>query len=416
MEEATTLLVVVLVVASALFSGAEAALVSLNHLQLRQIEGGRTRLSRTLRGLLRDPQRLLNSLLVGNTLVNAGLSATLTSLALDRFGPSGLKVAIPAATVLILFFCEILPKTFGVHFPRSLAYLAAIPLAAVRPLLAPLTWGMTHMGRAFLALLRIPGAPEGLSRRVTRTELRAVLEEIDEGSGMSKVESRLVQNILSFSRTTAEEVMTPRVDLIAAPATITRAELLELITTSKHSRIPIYERTVDGIVGYVSSRAFLLDPTDRIGALVQPVLYVPDKAPADRVFHDMRKERHRMAIVVNEYGDTVGIITREDLVEEVVGELFDEYEKGEEEIVGLEEDLCEVRGSVSLQDLGERMGVEFPQEHVATVSGFLCRLHGGFPRKGTVLGWRDLRFEILDVGRHRVLRARVRRIPAEEEA
>ncbi len=149
---------------------------------------------------------------------------------------------------------------------------------------------------------------------------------------MSRIENRLVQNILAFSRTTAEEVMTPRVDIVAAPAGAAAAELRDLIARTKHSRIPLYDRTVDGIIGFLPARSFLLSPVPRFTQLIRPVLFVPEKATIDRIFHDLRKGRWPMAIVVNEYGETVGLITQEDLIEEIVGELFDEYESSEEEI------------------------------------------------------------------------------------
>jgi putative hemolysin len=407
MDVATAVSLLLLVLASALFSGSEAALFSLNQVQIRQIEAGADRSSRTVRALLRNPQRLLNSLLVGNTLANTGLSAVVTSFALLRFGEKGIQVAIPVAAGVILLLCEILPKTIAVNFPRAIARSASLPLVGILPVLGPFTFGITALARWALRLLGLPDTGEGLIRRVTRSELRAALEEIDEETGMSRIENRLVQNILAFSRTTAEEVMTPRIDITAAPVTAAAGELHDLIARTKHSRVPLYDRTVDSIVGYLPSRAFLLNPVPRFTELIRPVLFVPEKAQIDKIFHDLRKGRWRIAIVVNEYGETVGLITQEDLIEEVVGELFDEYEQSEEEIVELSDDLYEVRGRTSLQDLGERLGVELPQEQAVTVNGFLCSLHGGFPRPGTVLRWNDLSFEILEVSRHRIARVRV---------
>jgi CBS domain containing-hemolysin-like protein len=249
--------------------------------------------------------------------------------------------------------------------------------------------------------------------KVTPSELREALEEIDEGTGMSKLEGRLVQNILSFSRTTAEEVMTPRVDITAAPADATPEVLLDIIVRTKHSRIPLYHKTIDEIVGHLPAREFLLDPTRRLSLLIRPVLVVPEKATIDRIFHDLRKGRWRMAIVVNEYGETVGLFTQEDLIEEVIGELSDEYERSEEEIISLEEGVYEVRGRASLLDLGTELEVDLPQEQAVTVSGFLCSLYGGFPRPGTVLKWGDLEFRVLEVSRHRVQRVLVRQMRRE---
>jgi CBS domain containing-hemolysin-like protein len=415
MEGTLGVVLLLLLLTSVLFSGSEAALFSLNPVQIRQIEARKDHAASCVRLLLRTPRHLLGSLLVGNTLGNIGLSAVLTTLAMARFGQDGLNVVIPVASAVILVFGEILPKTLAVNFTRTVARVTAVPLVLILPILAPLTAAVTWISRGLLRLIGIRDHEGGLIRPVTTTELRAVLEEIDEGAGISKFETRLVQNILAFSRTTAEEVMTPRVDIIAAPAGTPRAELVALIRRTKHSRIPLYENTLDEIIGYLPSRAFLLNTSARIANLIRPVVIVPEKAPIDRIFHDFRKERRRMAIVVNEFGETVGLITQEDLIEEIVGEMFDEYELGEEEIVELEEGGLEVLGRGSLQDLGMVLEVDLPQEQAVTVNGFLCSLYGGFPKPGTILRWEDLRFEVLEVARHRVHKARVTKVPPPEE-
>ena len=401
---------------SALFSGSEAALFSLNRFQRRQIEAEGGRASRAVNRLLASPQHLLSSLLVGNTLVNIAIPAMITSLAIQQFGKGGVEIAILTSSVLILLGGEVLPKTIAVNFPRGFSRVVSIPLRFLLFLLQPLT---RIANAAAGGLLRLMGQPEvkgGSDRRVTPSELRAAFEEIDDGTEMSKLESRLVQNILFFPKTTAEEVMTPRVDIVAAPVTATAEELRNLIETTKHSRIPLYEKTLDSIIGHLPSRSFLLDPTMPISRLMRPVLVVPEKAPVDRIFHDLRKGRWRMAVVVNEYGETVGLFTQEDLIEEVIGELSDEYERAaEEEIVHRGEGVFDVRGQASLTDLGAALDRDLPQDQAVTVNGFLCALYGGFPRPGTLLRWDELEFEVLEVARHRIQKVRIRRVDREGE-
>lgn len=409
----TIVILAILVLVSALFSGAEAALFSLNQIQIRQIQARGDRASRGVLRLLAAPQRLLNTLLVGNTLVNVALTSVATWIAVERFGEGGVQVAILLTSAVILLICEILPKTIAVNFPRPVSRSSALPLAVLMPLLHPLTLAMTAVAGLLGRAVGLRSLERGSTRRVTATELRAALEDIDEEAGMSQLESRLVQNILDFSRTTAEEVMTPRIDIVSAPATADRGELREMIAVSKHARIPLHEGTIDSIVGFLPSREFLLDPGARIANLLRPVLIVPEKAPIDRIFHDLRKGRWKMAVVVNEYGETVGIITLEDLIEEVVGELHDEYEPSVEEIVEVDPGVFEIRGRTSLADLSGRLEIDLPQEQAVTVNGFLCALHGGFPRPGAVLRWENLEFEVLEVSRHRIQKARVRNLDVE---
>ncbi len=410
MEDASSLILVLLVLASAAFSGSEAAFFSLNQIQIRQLETSRDRASRWVLRLLARPQRLLNSLLVGNTLASVGLSAFVATLVLGRYGDDGLKLAIPIVSVGALLICEILPKSIAVNSASTVSRLVAIPLDLILRILSPLTWSIDRTTGGLARLFGLPSSDRGSRRRPTHRDLRAALEEIEEEGGMSRIERRLTQNILSFSRITAEEVMTPRVDIVAAPADASREELRDLILEAKHSRIPLYEKTLDGIVGYLPAREFLLDDRQRIANLIRPVHIVPEKAPIDRVFHDIRKGRWRMVIVINEYGETTGLLTVEDLIEQIVGELHDEFEPTEEEVVELGPGAFEALGRTSIQDLSDRIGVELPQDQAVSLNGLLCALHGGFPRVGTVLRWGALRFEVLEVARHRVVRARIRRI------
>ena len=407
-------ILLVLTALSALFSGSEAALFSLNRAQIRQIDAREDRLSRILKRLLARPPVLLGSLLVGNNLMNVAISAVIASYAIGRFGAAGVEIAILSGSLLIVLFGEILPKSIAVSFPLQVSRGVAAPLWLILQTLRPLTWVANSLSKGLLRLVLGTEATADRDRRVTPHELRAVLEEIDGDAGMSKLESRLVQNILHFPRTTAEEVMTPRVDITAAPAAASPEDLLELIRSTKRSRIPLYERTIDEILGFLPAREFLLTPSHLVAKLMRPVLTVHEKAPIDRVFQEFRKGHWKLAVVVNEYGETVGILSQEDLIEEVVGELTDEYEPVEEEIVSTGPGAYEVRGRASLQDLGAELEAEFPLDQAVTVNGFLCSLYGGFPRKGTVLRWRDLEFEVTEVARHRVQSTRVRRIGAGE--
>lgn len=414
MEDTQFLVLALLLVASAVFSGSEVAFFSLSQVQIRHLETTGDGASKWALRLLRRPQRLLNSLLVGNTLVNVAISAYLTTLALRRFGEDGLKLAIPAATLAILLISEILPKSLAVSFALPAARRVALPLELVLRMLSPLTWLVDRISAGLMRLFGLRSSDGGARRRPTHSDFRAALEEIEEEGGMSRIERRLTQNILAFSRTTAEEVMTPRVDIVAAPAGASRESLWDLVVQAKHSRIPLYEKTLDGIIGYLPAREFLLDPRQRTANLIRPLHIVPEKAPIDRVFHDLRKGRWRMAIVVNEYGETTGLLTIEDLIEQIVGELYDEYEETEEEILEVAPGVFEALGRTSLQDLGERIGVDLPQDQAVTLNGLLCSLHGGFPRTGAVIRWGDVRFEVLEIAHHRVIRARVSRDDAGE--
>jgi CBS domain containing-hemolysin-like protein len=258
-----------------------------------------------------------------------------------------------------------------------------------------------------LALLRIKPIAVGPGGLFSRSELGSLFEGADEEGVMTARESRLVQRILGLSSLTAEEIMTPRVDMVAVPEGIDRERLEEIVIAAKHSRIPVYDRTIDEIHGYLKVRDFLLDPNRRRADLVRPVAIFPERAPASRVFYEMQRRRTSLAVVVNEYGETTGLLTREDLIEEVVGDIYDEYESVLEPLVrtGPGEWLAE--GSLRLEELNESLAIDLPLDDAVTLSGFLTGIFGRLPGRGETTRWDGIEFTALEVSRHRIQRARV---------
>src|SRR5690606_27845848 len=241
----------------------------------------------------------------------------------------GVEVAIVVTTVAVLLVGEMTPKTIAVNYPESISRTNVGPLRLVQILLGPLAGAVTMITDGILRLLGVTGSAMTQTPVLSRAELGSLLEGADREGIMTAQESRLAQNILQFATTRAKEVMTPRIDMVAAPLEMDRSELEALIVESKHSRIPIYENTIDEIVGYLPSRDFLLHPETRVAELIRPVAFYPDRALVSVIFNETQKQRIPVTIVVNEYGETVGMLTREDLLEELVGEIYDEFEPRE---------------------------------------------------------------------------------------
>lgn len=395
-----------LLLLSAFFSGSEAALFSLDRVQLRRLErDGRASSRRVLRFLTR-PDDLLILILTGNTLVNVGLSVIGTSLCIRLFGERGVEVAILIVTVSVLLVGEVTPKTVAVNFPEQVARLIAWPLRATRWLLYPFILIVTAVSNLCLRLLRLDRALLRPPPFLSRGELNVLLAGAE--GIMTAHESRLVQNILEFSSTRAAEVMTPRVDMLAAPESLDRSELQELVVEAKHSRIPIYRRTIDEIIGWLPTRDFLLHPEKRPSELLRPVAIYPDTALVSRIFYETQKNRQSLAIVVNEYGETVGLLTREDLLEELVGEIYDEYESREEALRALGPGVYSAAGQINLEELNQALKLDLPIEDAYTLNGFLTALFGGIPRRGETIAFEGVQFTISEVLRHRIQRCLIR--------
>jgi len=408
------LVVLGLLLASAFFSGTEAALFSLDRVQLRRLERDGRGSSRRLLRFLARPDELLILILTGNTLVNVGLSALATSLCVRQFGPRGVEIAIALVTATVLVFGEVTPKTVAVNFPEATSRLVVHPLRLVRRLLFPLIALVTALSNLGLRALKLDRSLLRPSRLLSRGELNVLLEGAE--GIMTAHESRLVQNILDFSETRAAEVMTPRVDMVVAPETIDRGELEALLVRSKHSRVPIYRRTIDEIIGYLPTRDFLLHPEKRVAELLRPVRFFPDCALVSRVFYETQKSRAAVVVVVNEYGETVGLLTREDMLEELVGEIYDEYESREASLQQLSPGLYSAAGQIHLEELNAALKLDLSLEDAYTLNGLLSGLHGGIPRRNETVMHQGIRFTVTEVSRHRIQRCLIQLPPPGEAA
>lgn len=398
-------LLVLLLLLSAFFSATEASFLSLHRVHLRRLERDGRRSSRQILEVLSNPSHLLTSILIGNMLVNVAISVIATSLFTRWLDDGGVEVAILVTTVAVLLFGEVTPKTIAVNYPEAVSRSNVGPLRLVQVLLGPLTGAISMITDAILKLLGVTGAGLSPSPILSRAELGSLLEGADREGIMTAQESRLAQNILQFASTRAKEVMTPRIDMVAAPLEMERSELEALIVESKHSRIPIYEKTIDQIMGYLPSRDFLLHPETKVAELIRPVAFFPDRGLVSVIFNETQKQRVPVTIVVNEYGETVGMLTREDLLEELVGEIYDEFEPREVRLRRVGPGIYLASGQLNLEELNEALDLSLPEDEAVTLNGFLSGLFGRIPRKGEEIRWNGITFKVTEASRHRILQA-----------
>ncbi|MBD3235604.1 MAG: DUF21 domain-containing protein [Candidatus Eisenbacteria bacterium] len=412
------LLLLFLLLSSAYFSGTEAALFSLSRLQLRHMEQRRDRRSRRILKLLHDPDATLSALLVGNNLVNIALSSIATAFVLTLIPDAdrAVQVTFVLTTLMVLFFGEITPKTLAVNYAAGVSRVVAGSLLVIQRCLRPLTIAFHGISGRVLRLLGTPRAPADEAELVSRAELHSVFEDVDEDPAViTPSESRLVQNILDFSERTAEEIMTPRVDIDDLALGTPAAEIIEFMRASRHSRYPVYRNEPDEIIGFVQAKEFLGNPEAGIEPLLRPVAFFPENAPVDQIFYTIQRSRLAMAIVVNEYGEVVGLITREDLIEEIVGDIYDEFDLEEAPLRKKDDRRYIVHGRYSLHELNEALSLDLPDESAVTLNGFLCDVYGRIPRPGAVVPWRNLRFHVLEVARHQVRKVLLE-LPEQPEA
>jgi CBS domain containing-hemolysin-like protein len=356
------------------------------------------------------PERILAGILFGNTLVNVASSSVM--LAITRrledslFGRDPVIASVILATTILLVVGEILPKGIAVHWP---ARVAPFLIPVLHPLLRIMTPVSRLLERVAVALLRTLGVrqetgPQELDRR----ELQLLFEEIQEGKEITEDEGLIASNIFTFFETRAYEIMTPRVDLIGLPVDIPSEEIRSRVVAARHSRLPVYRGSLDHVIGFIKAKELLIDSQVEMEAILHPAHFVPERARLHRILAEMQSRRLSLVVVVNEYGGTSGIITQEDLVEELVGEIFDEQERHlapEVEEVG--SGRWQVAGLLSLEDLAEVIGVDAPVGPAETVAGHVAHILGRIPRVGDEVRDGKVTFRVSQVRRQRAQRVEV---------
>jgi CBS domain containing-hemolysin-like protein len=401
----------ILLILSAFFSASETSLFSIRSTELSALADSGGRAGRRIARAMERPGHVLTTIIVGNTLVNVAGAAVATAFFGMLMGARGVVVAIVVSTILVLVFGEIVPKTIAVSFPMPIARVLIGPLSLVRGFFRPVTYGVAFLCNFVLSSLALVRRDE-LEQRpaVGPGELRMLMYEVDEAEGFTREERRIAMNILEFAETRVEEIMTPRVDIVAVSQDAAKEDIARLMRRAKHSRIPVYRKNIDNVVGFISTKEFFLWP-DRSGeSLIKPVLFVPARRRLEGLLHEMQRKGALMAIVVNEYGETLGLITKEDILEEIVGEIYDEFEADQVPVRRLPDGGVLMDGRASLDLVREELGLRLAETGAVTLSGFIFERLGELPSKGASFEHAGHRFEVLDVKKNRVTRCSVKRV------
>ena len=416
-------LLVALILCSAFFSISETALFAANRVTLRQRRAQGDRRARVAYALLNQAGELLTTLLAGNTMANVGASVVATSIALSLLGRHAAEwIAFLGTTGVLLILAEIAPKTLASRNADRLALVVAGPITSLMrifiPLVRVLSVVATTLVRPFGGHIT-PRAP-----LVTEEQLRFLVEVGEEEGVIEEEEREMIHSIFKFGDTVVREVMRPRVDIAAVPTDATINRALGLMTEQGHSRLPVYEGTIDHVVGVVYIRDLI--PALRHGRLDQPVselrrpaFFVPETKKVDELFKEMQQKKVSMAIVLDEYGGTAGLVTVEDLLEEIVGEIQDEYDLEEKPIQLLDDHTAVVNGRIHVDDVNDLLGTRLPVDEVDTVAGLLYSLFGRVPTQGETIGLPGAELRVEKTLGQRITRVRITRTaltPQEEAA
>ncbi|GAA6733395.1 hemolysin family protein [Thermus oshimai] len=404
-------LLALLLVLSAFFSASETAFTTLYPWKVRELA---ERKNGPFRLLAQDITRFLTTILVGNNLVNIAATALVTDLATRAFGSTGVGIATGLMTFLILFFGEITPKSLAVHHAEALARVAAWPIYFLSVLFYPL-------GRFFSlvsgALLRLLGLEPRDTPLVSEDELRLILAGAEESGTIEAQEEEMIHSILELEETPVREIMTPRVEMVAIEAEATLEDFLHLFREHRYSRVPVYRESVDHIVGVAYAKDLLdfyceEDLKGRtVVSIAHPPYFVPENMDAWSLLREMKRRKVHMAIVVDEFGGTAGLVTLEDVMEEIVGEIYDETDEPEDAAIRrLPDGALSIQAQTPIDEVSEALGVELPEGEYDTLSGFLYERFGRIPSVGESVEWAGFRFLVESADQRRIERVRVERL------
>lgn len=401
-----------LLLLSALFSSAETSITAMSRSKLLALKEKHPYEAKFLDWLLHDLQRALTITLIANNLVNIAASALATSLALLVFGHKGIFIAVVMMTILIVIFGEILPKSIAIVRSEKVLLLTLPVLVLLYFVLAPFVWFLKklikYIGYIFGVDLESPHTfvtREEIEQMVTIGEATGVIEE---------VERKMIHGIISFKESRVYEIMVPRTDMDAVPSEYSIDEAVAIFQEHGHSRVPIFEGSLDNITGilYVKDTIPYLNSgmaQEPVSKLKRDPLFVPESMKIVDLFNIMKGKHVHMAIVVDEYGGTAGIVTLEDLLEEIVGEIQDEYDKENPPVLRESNGSFLVQGYVGLEDLSESLNYHFESEDAESIGGLILSLAGEFPEEGDKLKYRDWEIEVVQVEDHRIQLLRLMR-------
>ncbi|MEI6501972.1 MAG: hemolysin family protein, partial [Armatimonadota bacterium] len=391
-------ILVVLLILAAFFSGTEAAYLALSRTRVRQMHEQRLFGASLLHLQHRYRPIIITVLLLGITLSNYMAERVATLLSISLLGPTaGPLTAVLVMTIVIIVCCEVVPIQVGAGSPERIARFGAVLITPLSLLLMPVVLLLSFTSRA---LLYLSGVRTGrLLPGVSEEHLKAMIEQSEEQGVLEAGERRMMHGVLEFADRTAAQLMTPRQDMIAVPADATLAQALRLGLEHSHSRLPVYEETSDDILGVLHLKdllPYLLkgETSLQVKVVARCAHHVPEALPADELLRQLQKRHHMLAIVKDEYGGTAGLVTIEDILEEIVGEIVDEYDVEEPEIVQVSETeyLCDAR--LGLHQLEGYVNEDLPDEDYDSLGGLLMDIAGHVPTVGESFRWHELQFTV----------------------
>ena len=402
-----TISLVVLILLSGLFSGIEAAFLSLSRIKTKRLVKLKKKNAGIVKDLKDNSHKLIITLLIGNNLVNIAASSIATALALDLYGNPGIAIATGAMTFLILIFGEIIPKSKAIQKAEWVCLRFARPLKYIQTILYPLVLFFDFITRKLMC-----SGPKN-KPLITEEELKSFIEISEETGSIEKDEKEMIHNIFRLNDLEVREIMTPKINMETIDGDKTLKSQMKKILQSHHSRIPVFEETPEKIIGILNIRDTLVNIKEnnlnvKISKLSKRPFVVPETKQVDDLLKEMQKKIKHIAIVVDEYGTISGLVTIEDILEEIVGEIYDETDIIEENIIKLDKKTAKVKGETSIEEINKTMKTNITLSNgFDTISGYILKELGKIPEEGEDISLKEFNIKVEKVENNRISQVRL---------
>ena len=408
---------------SGLFSSTETAFTAINRIRLKgQFEKDKPKQTEHVERLLDQPSKLITAILIGNNLCNVACSALATTIIIDifrQFNVTNLAIIMPTitliVTILLLIFGEITPKTLALKQPERFAVFSSKFISPFFILFYPVILVFDAFNKIINKVLR--SESQFANKSLNIDELKLMLDISHDDGIIESEKNKMLTSIFEFSDTIVREVMTPRTDAICISDKESVQQAIHLIITEGHSRVPVYEDKMDNIVGIIYAKDLLNVPTTdgspNVRKFMREAVFIPEYKPVEDLLQQMKHSKFHMAIVVDEYGGMSGIVTLEDIVEEILGEIQDEYDQDEQnECIIIDDHTYDVDAKINIKDLEGILGVDFPDdEDYDTLGGLILSLNGSIPLKNEIITYKNLSILVKEIKKRRILRLEITKAP-----
>ncbi len=386
---------------SVFFSSSETAFVSLQRIRVEHLVATKVRGAKLVARMIKQPERLLSTILLGNNFVNTAAAALGTVLAIHFWGEQGILIATIGVTIILLIFCETTPKTIATHHAERLSLVLARPIEFLSRLLTPFVIVLSWIASGLTRLVGGTSAPKSL---ISEEEIRTMISVGHKEGAVEEGEAEMLHKVFDFGDRPVREVMVPRPEVVCIEQGSAVADFFSLYAESPLSRFPVYQENMDNVVGILSIKDVLMAQANGtinketlIDAMVRPAYFTPETKRISELFTEMRDKNYRMAVVVDEYGGTAGIVSLTRLVEEIVGPVGDELAAAEKEFEVINEYTFQIDGSMRIEEVNEEMGLNLPEGDYETVAGFVLSLLRHIPKPNEQLRYKGLKLVITEM-------------------